>query len=934
MTLFFGKLLKKAWPIMCGVVALAFLPDTAQGQYYFGKNKVQYEKFDWQLMETDHFRIYFYTDEQKIASIAARLAEDSYEVLATKFNHEVERKIPFIVYSSPSYFSQTNVIPGLLPESVGGFTEFMKGRVVVPFNGSHFDFDHVIRHELVHVFMLDRLDKVLDRRSRSRYEFPPLWFTEGIAEFWSKEWDADADMVVRDMVIDGRLYSIDNMYRIQGTYFMYKLGESICQFIDSEYGSDKLSRIFDNWHKGRTFDEVVKITLGDNLSELSRKWEYSQQKRCMPDMEYLGLPKMESDQLTFRGLSDQGVPIKYDDGNGPQDWIVYKANRLGYSGIYMKPAKSSKRGGRTLLKGERSAALESLYLLRSGIDASDSGLVVFASKSKEHDVVYLYDLSRGRLTERYEIDSLVTAHSPRFSPDAKRVVFTGTTVSGFADLYLLELGSGDYRRLTDDLYYELDPAFSVDGKSVIFSSNRCVDGPKGALNLFELNLDSADLTQLTFGNYRDRTPDPTSLGIFFSSDRSGTYNLFALDSSGRLSQQTSVATAAVNPRLNSDGTKLVYTGFQDMTYQIYQTDIPEDQVFSAQRSTVAAEAWLPEEIDQRHEQTTVRYDTDYSLDIAQSMVGYDPVYGALGGVQLAVSDMLGDHAYHILLTNTATNKDDLIESFNGGVTYVNRQRRINWGVGAFHLYDEYYNDFDGHFYERQAGLISLFSYPLSKFTRVDLTSLARYSKRDHIVGIPLREVFLATNYISLIHDNSIWDISGPIDGHRYNLTAGITTAVDEGEVYARTALADLRHYFRLGRYSAFATRLFCYTSAGIEPQRVYLGGSWSFRGYNRRAWYNRNVLFASNELRFPLIDNLFIGFPIGALGFSSIRGALFFDAGSAWDDYFDQYYGSFGGGVRVSLGYLVLLRLDFTRTTDFETISPDTEFDFFFGWNF
>ena len=147
-------------------------------------------------------------------------------------------------------------------------------------------------------------------------------------------------------------------------------------------------------------------------------------------------------------------------------------------------------------------------------------------------------------------------------------------------------------------------------------------------------------------------------------------------------------------------------------------------------------------------------------------------------------------------------------------------------------------------------------------------------------------------------------------------------------------MADVRHYLRLGRFSAFANRLFAYSSSGKEPQRIYFGGSWSFRGYGRRAFYNRNVLFASNELRFPLIDRLLIGFPFGSLGFTGIRGALFFDVGSAWDDDFDQFYGSFGAGFRVSLGYLVVLRFDFSRTTDFKTVSSKTDFDFFFGWNF
>jgi hypothetical protein len=70
------------------------------------------------------------------------------------------------------------------------------------------------------------------------------------------------------------------------------------------------------------------------------------------------------------------------------------------------------------------------------------------------------------------------------------------------------------------------------------------------------------------------------------------------------------------------------------------------------------------------------------------------------------------------------------------------------------------------------------------------------------------------------------------------------------------------------------------------------------------------------------------------MGFRGIRGALFFDVGSAWDNDFDQFYGSFGSGVRVALGYVVVLRFDFSRRTDFVKISPTTDFDFFFGWNF
>ncbi|MEW5924686.1 MAG: hypothetical protein AB1746_11925, partial [Candidatus Zixiibacteriota bacterium] len=205
-----------------------------------------------------------------------------------------------------------------------------------------------------------------------------------------------------------------------------------------------------------------------------------------------------------------------------------------------------------------------------------------------------------------------------------------------------------------------------------------------------------------------------------------------------------------------------------------------------------------------------------------------------------------------------------------------------------------------------------------------------------------RKGAMMTNYLSFISDNSLWDISGPIEGHRYNFTFGITTRVEQGRQYNRIGLIDLRQYLRLGKYSAYASRLFLYSSTGIEPQRIYFGGSWSFRGYNRRAFYARNIAFASNELRFPLIDNLFIGLPIGGIGFQAIRGAIFFDTGYITDrqfrlfsdDFDDNLLGSFGTGFRVALAQFIVFRFDFSRTTDFKTISKYTDFDFFFGWNF
>ncbi len=908
-------------------------PDV-NGQYYFGRNKVQYTDFDWQVMETEHFRIYFYQEEAEVARIAASLAEKLYDTLAIKFNHEVNKQIPLIVYSASSYFSQTNILPSLIPESVGGFTEFLKGRVAVPFHGSYYEFYHVIRHELVHVFTFSKLSASMSRQARLRFPYPPMWFSEGLAEYWSIGWDTDADMFIKDMVLNDRLLPISRLYVYNNTYFIYKLGQSICAFIDEAYGVDKLPLLFENWHKGRTFEDVVKLTLGDDLEELSRKWHYHLKKKYYPELAELGLPRMEAVPLTRGGFALKGVPIKRYNGQDSSEWIVFKANRRGYSGIYLKPLTEGDSQVSTLVKGERSAKFESLYLTRSGIDAHENGLIVFVAKSNETDIINIYDLKQGKVTDRFEFEGMVAVRSPRFSTDGERLVFSGIKKDGFADLYVLDRSNRKYRAVTEDVYYDIDPAFSPDDREIIFSSDRGHDGFRGTLNIFSLNLATGVITQLTFGPYLDQTPEPVVSGIYFSSNRQGTFNLYHLAKNGELTVRSTYVTGAFDPRLTPDGRYLTFTGYQDMSYQVYQMKIEDTEIVLAQNQIDTDSIWTPPLIEMDYYKTSFKYKPDFSFDIAQSSIAYDPVYGSIGGVQAAVSDMLGNHAFYFLLADNADTKDEFFSSLNFGLTYINKEKRLNWGLGLYHLFDEYYNDYDQYYDERQAGLLSLLSYPLSKFQRFELSTFARYDKKDRRYGQTDREGFLMTNYLRWVYDNSIWDISGPIDGRRYNIAFGVTNSISATRNFSRLAMVDVRHYLRLGQYSAYANRLFAYTSTGIEPQRIYLGGSWSFRGFDRRAFYNRNVLFVSNELRFPLIDDLLIGFPIGGLGFRGIRGALFFDAGSAWDDDFDQFYGSFGAGFRVSLGYVVLLRFDFSRTTDFETISPRTDFDFFFGWNF
>ena len=135
------------------VLALLLIPVAAWPQS-FGKNKIQYNRKDWRYIQSEHFDIYFYKGGEPAANFTAAVAESSLVGLRKTLQFELLARIPILIYNSHNDFEETNVTPDIQEESVGGFTEFFKGRVVLPYDGSNEQYRHVVHHELTHAVIL------------------------------------------------------------------------------------------------------------------------------------------------------------------------------------------------------------------------------------------------------------------------------------------------------------------------------------------------------------------------------------------------------------------------------------------------------------------------------------------------------------------------------------------------------------------------------------------------------------------------------------------------------------------------------------------------------------------------------------------------------------------------------------------------------------
>ena len=116
------RLVRRSARLVAAAAAAAALsaPVAASAQY-FGQNKVQYRTFDFRVLRTEHFDVYFYPGEEKASRDAARMAERWYARLSRALDHTLSERTPIVLYASQPHFTQTTVLPGLLPVPLAAY---------------------------------------------------------------------------------------------------------------------------------------------------------------------------------------------------------------------------------------------------------------------------------------------------------------------------------------------------------------------------------------------------------------------------------------------------------------------------------------------------------------------------------------------------------------------------------------------------------------------------------------------------------------------------------------------------------------------------------------------------------------------------------------------------------------------------------------------
>ena len=615
--------------LLMTVILLAVLPVSVFSQ--FGQNKVQYKEFEWKYLQSKHFDVYFSQGGEFIANFTAVAAESSLVSIENNVGYSIKNRIPILVFNSHNDFQQNNAVDEYLSEGIGGVTELFKNRVIVPFEGDYEKFRHVIHHELLHAYMNDlyyggSIQNIISRNISLQF---PLWFSEGMAEYQSLNgMDKPNDMFIRDAVIYDYIPPLDY---ISG-YLSYRGGQSFFSWLAEEYGTEKIGDLMIQIKALGDVDEGFTDVYNMNTEKLSEKWHKYLKQTYWPDIN----TRQELNDFAVR-LTDSKkgdgfyntAPALSPKGNK----IAYISNRNDFFDVFIADVKSGKII-KKLIDGNQTADFEELHLLTPGISWSPNGRKIAISvKSGNKDAIYIIDVnSEDEITLPVLFDGIFSID---WNPDSKSIVLRGDN-NRQSDIYVYNLKSKYLNRITNDLFTDLEPKWSKDGKIIYFTSDRgdytnlgsipvdlnIIDHDFTARDLYAYNMETGTLSRFTDNKYSSESSavtSPDGKKVMFISDKNGIDNIWLRDlETGDERPLTNSIDPISQLTLSNDGKRVAFTALNRGGYDIFYIDNPFE--LDIEMKELPNTVFVQKRIDERERLASEKKRLDSALAYSDSTV--------------------------------------------------------------------------------------------------------------------------------------------------------------------------------------------------------------------------------------------------------------------------------------------------------------------------
>jgi hypothetical protein len=784
--------------------------------------------FDNLLQSAGGFRLYFYESERSTAQKAAVAIEDQYRDLIRDFSFSPPATFPFILYNTYQEFLQTNLFP--IQEGTLGVTSPRDLKLSLPYFGDHRQFERVSKHELVHQFTIQKVERVANENDafRSPLGQLPLWLIEGMAEFYTHGGlDPETEMLMRDLTVNQaprQGYFLGDFFD-GGPYsflWIYKMGQARCAFLEETYGDGFLQRILEksyllgqgDWEQNKgveNFPALLQRLTGDSPDRISARFEDWLKQRAYA--EYLEtaqgpeeLNRMNGIRRIIRGIDSR------EDGNV---MVVKSINRTtGHNRLFLMDPRAQGSWKKVVADGR--PGLESLHPLEErNFDISDDR-IAFTGRSKGVDHLFIQDYTHTVTREpketsdddtgdkedngkakdgepsfgsriegarfnlkgrtRYDLSEagIVAAESPAMAPEGDRVAFLGLSDQGQRDIYIMDPeGGGEFTlaQITDTEAGERGLDWGPDG--LVYASS---ETGHGRFNLFRIE-PAPKATPVRLTSQPNDQFDPVVLAdgrvAFVMYDRSRA-NIHFVNENGS-TRRTNVRTGLFNPSPGPDGDiwALHHHAGRRKPTRLVDKNIKDFEFEEAAPDVASAE--IPEvslEDDRDYNQLALR---NWRVDNGLGLLGVSGS-GFYGQLYATASDLLRNN--RLVLDLVAFGN---LRRTDGALTYINQSGRLLWGLSLFQDFsfrvDETFSSSVDRFisYDRFYGARGLVRYPFSEYMYLQFSG-----------GLGGVSYFLSDGTREYLRDETPVGADRPLDQQwkelndspRFQTEAGLSLGVD------------------------------------------------------------------------------------------------------------------------------------------------------------
>lgn len=435
----------------------------------FGKNRIQYRNFNWKIIRTANFEIYFYQDGNTLANLTAQYAESEFDRITELLGYTPYNRIKIFLYNSPQELAQSNIGISVVGELDSREIDLAKSRLEIAFTGDQISFKKRLIHDVSMLFVYDMLygGSLKDALQSSLLLTLPDWFMPGIASYIAEGYSVELDDYMRDAAVSR---NIRKPNLLQGRD-AERVGHSIWNYIAQKYGRDNISNILNLTRIIRNEQSSIQSTLGVPYGRFLREWReyYANMAKAMPS-------GGSSDDATI-AIRGSGLDQSLNDVKISPD-----KSMIAFSSV--NDGKFSVEIYNTATK-KRYSVLQGGYRLDGHATFTSTPLVAWqrdndlAVVTDENGKSYLYiytDLDkRPKQRSRQTINGLTQVVSIDASDDGGSLVMSADR-RGQNDIFLYSINRGTYAQLTNDLYDDIHPVFvGRSSRDIVFASNRTAD---------------------------------------------------------------------------------------------------------------------------------------------------------------------------------------------------------------------------------------------------------------------------------------------------------------------------------------------------------------------------------------------------------------------------------------------------------------------------